>query len=132
MKSPTKSQKNSIPLFTLDSGEEVCFEDILKKIYINAEEKNNNITATAQRVMALTKTLNDMIVMMPILVDMQKAAIQNDDMLVKMAAIVQRSQKTTTKDTGLDDSLISPDERKMLMEAVKKSKEVPGSSSTDT
>lgn len=129
MKSPTKSQKNSIPLFTLDSGEEVCFEDILKKIYINAEEKNNNITATAQRVMALTKTLNDMIVMMPILVDMQKAAIQNDDMLVKMAAIVQRSQKTTTKDTGLDDSLISPDERKMLMEAVKKSKEVPGSSS---
>lgn len=131
MKSQTKSQKSSTPLFTLDDGQEICFEDILKKIYVNSEEKSNNITATAQRIMSLTKTLNDMVVMMPILVDMQKTAIQNDDMLVKMAAIVQRASKTTTKDTGLDDSIISPDERKQLMEAAQKAKIIPGSSSGD-
>lgn len=124
----TKSQKNSTPLFTLDNGEEVSFEDVLKKIYVNSEEKNANITATAQRIMSLTKTLSDMIVAMPILVDMQKAAIANDDMLVKMAAIVQRAQTVKAKDAGLDDSLISADERKMLMESVKQAKNIPGSS----
>lgn len=128
MKSMTKSQKNSTPLFTLDNGEEVSFEDVLKKIYVNSEEKNANITATAQRIMSLTKTLSDMIVAMPILVDMQKAAIANDDMLVKMAAIVQRAQTVKAKDAGLDDSLISADERKMLMESVKQAKNIPGSS----
>jgi len=128
MKSTMKSQKNSTPLFTLDNGEEVSFEDVLKKIYVNSEEKNANITATAQRIMSLTKTLSDMVVMMPILVDMQKAAIANDDMLVKMAAIVQRAQTIKAKDTGLDDSLISADERKMLMESVKQAKNIPGSS----
>jgi hypothetical protein len=114
----------------LDKGEEVGFEDLLKKIYTNAEEKNQNITATAQRIMSLTKTLNDMVVMMPILVDMQKASIANDDMLVKMAAIVQRSQNAKARDAGLDDSLISEDERKMLMAAAKEAREVPGSASS--
>lgn len=129
MKSMTKSQKNSTPLFTLDNGEEVSFEDVLKKIYVNSEEKNANITATAQRIMSLTKTLSDMIVAMPILVDMQKAAISNDDLLVKMAAIVQRDRNVKVKDSGLDDSLISVEERKMLMDSVKAAKNIPGSAS---
>jgi hypothetical protein len=124
-----KSKKSSSPLFTLDNGDEVRFEDLLKKIYTNSEEKNQNITATAQRIMALTKTLNDMVVMMPILVDMQKAAIANDDMLVKMAAIVQRSQNAKSKDAGLDNTLITEEERKILMDAVRESKNIPGSSS---
>lgn len=129
MKSIMKSKKSSSPLFTLDNGDEVRFEDLLKKIYTNSEEKNQNITATAQRIMALTKTLNDMVVMMPILVDMQKAAIANDDMLVKMAAIVQRSQNAKSKDAGLDNTLITEEERKILMDAVRESKNIPGSSS---
>lgn len=69
-----------------------------------------------------------MVVMMPILVDMQKAAIANDDMLVKMAAIVQRAQTAKAKDAGLDDSLISAEERKMLMDSVREAKNIPGSS----
>tara|TARA_R110000868_G_scaffold12456_12_gene59590 strand:+ start:1114 stop:1500 length:387 start_codon:yes stop_codon:yes gene_type:complete len=125
----TKSKKSSNPLFTLDNGDEIGFEDLLKKIYTNSEEKNQNITATAQRIMGLTKTLSDMVVMMPILVDMQKASIANDDMLVKMAAIVQRSQNAKAKDAGLDNSLISEEERKMLMDAVREAKSIPGSSS---
>jgi len=128
MKSITKSKKSSNPLFTLDNGDEVGFDDLLKKIYLNSEEKNQNITATAQRIMSLTKTLNDMVVMMPILVDMQKAAIANDDMLVKMAAIVQRAQTAKVKDVGLDESLISPEERKMLMDTVREARNIPGSS----
>ena len=129
MKSMTKSKKSSNPLFTLDNGDEIGFDDLLKKIYTNSEEKNHNITATAQRIMSLTKTLNDMVVMMPILVDMQKAAIANDDMLVKMAAIVQRGQNAKAKDAGLDNSLISEEERKMLMDAVREAKNIPGSAS---
>jgi len=128
MKSITKSKKSSNPLFTLDNGDEVGFDDLLKKIYTNSEEKNHNITATAQRIMSLTKTLNDMVVMMPILVDMQKCAVANDDMLVKMAAIVQRAQTAKTKDAGLDESIISAEERKMLMDSVREAKNVPGSS----
>jgi hypothetical protein len=131
MKYTKKSQNSSTPLFTLDNGEEVGFEDLLKKIYMNAEEKNNNITAVAQNIMAKTKTLNDMVVMMPILVDLQKASLINDDMLIKMAAIVQRSQNAKAKDAGLDDSLISEDERKMLMEQAKKAREIPGSAAGD-
>jgi len=81
--------------------------------------------------MSLTKTLNDMVVMMPILVDMHKAAIANDDMLVKMAAIVQRIKNAKAKDSGLDDSLISVDERKMLMEQARQAREVHGSPVSD-
>ncbi len=129
MKYMTKSKKSSNPLFTLDNGDEIGFEDLLKKIYTNSEEKNHNITATAQRIMSLTKTLSDMVVMMPILVDMQKSAIQNDDLLVKMAAIVQRDRNSKAKDAGLDNSLISEEERKMLMDAVRETKNIPGSAS---
>jgi hypothetical protein len=130
MKHIKKSQNSSTPLFTLDDGQEIGFEDLLKKIYTNSEEKNNNITATAQKVISLVKTLSDMVVMMPILVDMQKTSIQNDDLLVKMAAIVQRSQNAKAKDAGLDDSLISEEDRKMLMEAAKAAREIPGSSAS--
>lgn len=125
-----KQDKGGV-LFTLDDGESVKFEDLLKKIYTNSEEKNYNIMATAQKVMGLAKTLSDMVIIMPVLVDMQKVSIQNDDLLVKMAAIVQRAQNAKAKDAGLDQSLISEEERKMLMDAVKKSRAVPGSSIAD-
>lgn len=131
MESMKKSQKNSTPLFTLDNGDEISFEDVLKKIYTNSEDKNNNITAVAQNIMSKTKTLSDMVVMMPILVDLQKASIANDDMLVKMAAIVQRTQNVKAKDSGLEDSLISKEERKMLMDSVREARNIPGSSAGD-
>lgn len=128
----TKSQKNSNLLFTLDNGEEVRLEDVLKKIYLNSEEKKQHMLATAEHIGTLIKSISDAVIIMPMLVDLQKASIQNDDMMVKMATLAQRGINAKPKNSGDSEELISAEEIKMIMAKAKDQRDlVPGSSAGD-
>ena len=124
--------KHSEVLFTTDDGRDITFEDILKKIYTNAELKQKQIIETADGLKPLIITLSDAVVIMPSLIALQNAAINNDDLLVKAAAIIQRKQSKNSK-VEIADGLITSSERSMLLASVREQAQgnVPGSSAGD-
>lgn len=123
-----KKQKETI--FKTKSGEEVSFEDLLSRIYENSVEKQKHMIETVNHVTPMITTLQDAITLMPILTDLQKVSVSNDDALIKMAAIIQRGNKGIKKGNpdsflGLDEKDIA-DYRRNLIEEAQKLKEVPG------
>ncbi len=122
-----------IVLFKKD-GKDYTFEDILLKIYENAEEKKVNIQATAKHITDKIQTTADAVILMPQLISLQEIAIRNDDAIVKMAAIVSRNLgKVKTKFNLESDLGISPEERKQLLAQATeiRNKNVPGQSAGD-
>lgn len=96
----------------------VTYEHLLKKIYDNHEEKKSNILATVSNISPLIKTLNDAVILMPTLTHLQEIAIKNDDQLLKMAAIIQRSfNKKKTNDT--DEFILSDSEKDEIIKAAR-------------
>lgn len=120
-------------LFRTDDGKDITFEDLLKKIYENAEAKQKSIENTVAHIAPLVQTLNDAVIILPNLSELQGLAIRNDEQLIKMAAIVQRGLVKNNKSKfNLDDvGGITAEERKALLEQAKemKSKVVPGAAS---
>lgn len=122
-----KKQKET--LFKTKSGEEVSFEDLLSKIYENSVEKQKHMIETVNHVKPMIQTLQDAITLMPILTDLQKVSVTNDDALIKMAAIIQRGKKGNKDKGGEDIGFgLTEEDRKTLLEQAQKLKEVPGSS----
>lgn len=119
-------------LFRTDDGKDITFEDLLKKIYENAEAKQRSIETAVLHVGQYVQSLNDAVILMPSLVDLQNVSIRNDDQLVKMAAIVQQGliKNAKNKFNHEDFGGITADERKALLEQAKemKMKVVPGES----
>lgn len=122
-----------VVLFQTEEGKNITFEDLLKKIYENAEAKQRSIETATLHVGQYVQSLNDAVILMPSLVDLQNASIRNDDQLVKMAAIVQRGLLKNAKNKfNMEDfGGITADERKALLEQAKemKSKAVPSAAS---
>lgn len=120
-------------LFKDDLGNNVTFQDLLKKIYENSTRKQEQLIITAQNIQPLIRTLNDAVIIMPTLVQLQKVSVENDDLLVKMAAIAQRGiLKNKSKVIDVENSLgITVEERRLLLQQAQKlqQKAMPGESS---
>lgn len=111
--------KTDIVLFKKNTGEEVTFEDLMQRIYENSSERHDAIIATADHITKKIETAADAMMLMPNLIELNKVAVRNDDQLLALAAIVQRHIGKKTKS---DDSMMfSAEDRKLLMEAAKKS-----------
>jgi hypothetical protein len=122
-------------LFTHDDGQDVTFEDLLKRVYDNSVEKQTHLIATADQIKPMIQNVQDAVVLLPLLVDLQNASIRNDEQLIKMAAIVERHLGKSSKSAkvlDIESFGISVDERNNLLERAKQMrKEIPGESSTD-
>lgn len=117
-------------LFKTQEGQEVTFEDLLRKIYENSEEKQKNLLATVEFMKPLIHTLQDAVIIAPTLVALNECSVRNDDALIKMAAIVSRMQSKIKKSEFNEDMIMSPEERKQLIAQARESS-VPGSSMND-
>lgn len=111
---------NDIVLFKKD-GRDVTFEDLLRTIYDNHEEKKSNILATVKQLSPLIRTLNDAVIIMPSLSNLQEISIKNDDQLIKMAAIVQRMQNKKKNKDSDEDFLLSDIEKNEILRLAKNS-----------
>lgn len=108
-------------------GKDVTFEDILKKIWENSEDKQAKIQQTADHLKDKINNLQDAVIIMPSLIQLQDTAIKNDDAIVKMAAIVQR-MKSKIKSKDAEDTFgFSAMEREQLLQAVREAS-MPGAS----
>jgi hypothetical protein len=88
------------------------FTELLKEIYDNSTTKDKQINALIGELKPLVQNVGDATLVVPMIKEYLEIGVKNDEHLIKMAAIVQRSEG------GKSDSndLISPEELAKLLE----------------
>ena len=93
------------------------FSDLLKEIHTNSKKKDKQINSLIAQLHPLIKNISDATILVPLIKDYLDVGIKNDDMLVKMASIVQRAMSRSEAVGG--DFSLSEDERKHLLDTIK-------------
>ena len=66
------------------------FSSLCKDIVVNQSEKKNQLDLLVSELRPLIKTVQDAIVIVPLIRDYIEVGVRNDEQLVKLAAVVQR------------------------------------------
>lgn len=92
--------------------------DIFQEIYNNQKKKEAQISALINELKPLINDMGDATLIVPLIKEYMDLAIKNDEALIKMATIVQRSLSAESSDNG---SLgMTEEEKAQLLEEVKK------------
>ena len=103
------------------------FADLLKEIHTNSSSKEKEIRILIENLKPFINSAGDAVIIVPLIKDYLDVSVKNDDLLIKMAGIVQRAMNTSSSE---DSMLISDAEKEMLFESIqqlnsKSEKEVP-------
>jgi hypothetical protein len=101
---------NSITLF----GKKT-FADLLKEIHTNSSSKEKEIRGLIEGLKPFITSAGDAVLIVPLIKDYLDVSVKNDDLLIKMAGIVQRAMNSSS---GEDSMLISDAEKEMLFESI--------------
>lgn len=94
------------------------FSGLCKDIVKNSESKKDQIDILVSELRSLIKTVNDAVIIVPLIKDYYDVGVKNDEQLVKLAAVVQRLvAKSESSAEGLN-MMITDEERKQLMDEV--------------
>ena len=90
------------------------FQDLTKDIYENSKNKKLQIDLLIQEVHGMITTIDDAVMVAPIIKEYMDVSVKNDEHLVKLAGVLQR---IISKSQGESDesSLLSDDEKADLM-----------------
>ena len=90
------------------------FQDLTKDIYENSKNKKLQIDLLIQEIHGMITTIDDAVMVAPIIKEYMDVSVKNDEHLVKLAGVLQR---ITAKSKGESDetSLLSDDEKADLM-----------------
>jgi hypothetical protein len=103
------------------------FADLLKEIHTNSSNKEKEIRNLIENLKPFINSAGDAVIIVPLIKDYLDVSVKNDDLLIKMAGIVQRAMNTSSSE---DSMLISDAEKEMLFESIqqlnsKSEEEVP-------
>lgn len=107
-------------IFKDNDGNDVTFEELLGTIYTNSREKSKHIVSTVEYVRPMIKNVQDAVVLLPTLTQLQKVSVDNDDALIKLAAVIQRGLAKNSKssvDAPTDFGLTEDDRKQLLAQA---------------
>ena len=91
------------------------FSDLLKDIYSNSRQKERQITILIEELRPLVKTIGDATVIIPLIKEFVDVGVKNDELLVKMAAIIQRAiQAKNNRNSNINDFEITQEEMDAL------------------
>jgi hypothetical protein len=90
------------------------FQDLTKDIYENSQKKKVQIDLLISEIHGFITTIDDVVMVAPIIKEYMDASIKNDEHLVKLAGVLQR---IISKSSGVDDEsmLLSDAEKEELM-----------------
>ena len=98
---------------------ETSLSDIFEKIDHNSSRNKIQIETTIQVLMTYIKDANSAVQLFPMIAQFMEANIRNDELLVKLSAVVQRIQQAESRaiesDMGLSDA-----EKEQLLDKVEK------------
>ena len=101
---------NSITLF----GKKT-FADLLKEIHSNSTNKEREIRTLIDNLKPLINSTGDAVIIVPLIKDYLDVSVKNDDLLIKMAGIVQRAMNSNA---GSEDMLLTDADKEMLFESI--------------
>ena len=94
------------------------FSNLCKDIVKNSENKKDQIDILISELRTLIKTVNDAVIIVPLIRDYYDVGIKNDEQLVKLAAIVQRLVSKGESSGEGPAMILSEEDRKQLMDEV--------------
>jgi hypothetical protein len=97
------------------------FQDLTKDIYENTNKKKLQIDLLISEIHGFITTIDDVVIIAPIIKEYMEVAIKNDEHLVKLAGVLQRIISKSTG--GIDDEsmLLSESEKEELMNTLQDS-----------
>jgi len=97
------------------------FQDLTKDIYENTNKKKLQIDLLIQEIHGFITTIDDVVIIAPIIKEYMEVSIKNDEHLVKLAGVLQRIISKST--SGVDDEsmLLSDSEKEELMSTLQDS-----------
>ena len=101
--------KNDIEIF---DGK--TFQDLTKDIYENAKNKKLQIDLLVQEVHGMITTIDDAVMVAPIIKEYMDVSVKNDEHLVKLAGVIQRIISKSQGESE-ESSLLSDAEKEDLM-----------------
>jgi len=96
------------------------FSSILEEIYDNQKKKDKQISALIAELKPLIESIGDATLIVPLIKEYLEISVKNDEQLIKMATIIQRTLNSTSEDDGLG---ISDEEKAQLLAEIDKIKE---------
>jgi hypothetical protein len=93
------------------------FQDLTKDIYKNTTDRRKQIDLLISEIHGFITTIDDVVMVAPIIKEYMDVAVKNDEHLVKLAGVIQR---ILAKSTGGDDEsfLLSDSEKEDLINAL--------------
>jgi hypothetical protein len=91
------------------------FADLLKEIHTNSSNKEKEIRILINNLKPLITSTGDAVIIVPLIKDYLDVSIKNDDLLIKMAGIVQRALNSSSNN---DDILLSDNDKEMLFQSI--------------
>ena len=91
------------------------FADLLKEIHTNSSNKEKEIRALIDNLKPFITSAGDAVIIVPLIKDYLDVSVKNDDLLIKMAGIVQRVMNSNV---GSDDLLLSDSDKEMLFQSM--------------
>ena len=100
-----------------DIFEGKSFEDLTKDIYENSVNKKKQIDLLISEIHGFITTIDDVVMVAPIIKEYMEVSVKNDEHLVKLAGVIQR---IIAKSTGGDEEsfLLSDQEKEDLINAL--------------
>ena len=93
------------------------FQDLTKDIYDNQKNKKLQLDLLIQEIHGMIQTLDDAVMVAPLIKELFDVSVKNDEHLVKLAGVIQR---IIAKSSGVDDEslLLSESEKEDLINAL--------------
>jgi hypothetical protein len=91
------------------------FADLLKEIHTNSSNKEKEIRNLIDNLKPFINSAGDAVIIVPLIKDYLDVSVKNDDLLIKMAGIVQRAMNSNQ---GLDELLLSDSDKEMLFQSM--------------
>ena len=81
------------------------FKDLTKDIYVNSTQKQKQINQLIKEIHQYITTIDDAIIVAPVIKELLDVSVKNDEHLVKLASVLQRI--IVKSDYGIDDDTIT-------------------------
>ena len=93
------------------------FQDLTKDIYKNTSDRKKQIDLLISEIHGFITTIDDVVLVAPIIKEYMDVAVKNDEHLVKLASVIQRIM---SKSSGGDEDslLLSEQEKEDLINAL--------------
>lgn len=95
--------------------------DLFEDIYKNSKESKKQSQEVIEGLLEKVETLKDSLLVIPVIKDFLDLGVKNDDLLVKIATIIQRHESAQLKSSDSDGDIMDDPEMQKLLENIEKS-----------